>query len=116
MNGRFVAVGSNADIRNLVQRTTRSWDAQQATIVPGFIDTHNHATGTTLLYEALFRSREVGKSELHSWLGGALCNIPSPMLPLVCETGSRLFDQLPLRCERVHDNQRDKVNRPGYNE
>jgi predicted amidohydrolase YtcJ len=53
VNGRFVAVGSNADIRNLVQRGTRSWDAQQATIVPGFIDTHNHATGTTLLYEVL---------------------------------------------------------------
>ena len=40
MNGRFVMVGSNADIRNLVRRRTRSWDAQQATIVPGFIDTH----------------------------------------------------------------------------
>jgi predicted amidohydrolase YtcJ len=53
MNGRFLAVGSNTDIRNLVQGGTRSWDAQQATIVPGFIDTHNHAAGTTLLYEVL---------------------------------------------------------------
>jgi predicted amidohydrolase YtcJ len=52
-NGRFLAVGSNADVRNLMRRGTPTWDAQQATIVPGFIDTHNHAGGTTLLYEVL---------------------------------------------------------------
>ncbi len=52
-NGRFLAVGSNADVRNLIQQGTPTWDAQGATIVPGFIDTHNHAGGTTLLYEVL---------------------------------------------------------------
>ncbi|MGD0135202.1 MAG: amidohydrolase [Bryobacteraceae bacterium] len=52
-NGRFLAVGSNADVRNLIQPGTLAWDAQGATIVPGFIDTHNHAGGTTLLYEVL---------------------------------------------------------------
>jgi predicted amidohydrolase YtcJ len=52
-NGRFLAVGSNADVRNLIQPGTPTWDAQGATIVPGFIDTHNHAGGTTLLYEVL---------------------------------------------------------------
>jgi predicted amidohydrolase YtcJ len=52
-NGRFLAVGSNADVRNLIQQGTLTWDAQGATIVPGFIDTHNHAGGTTLLYEVL---------------------------------------------------------------
>ncbi len=52
-NGRFVAVGSNADIRNLARPGTPIWDAQGAAIVPGFIDTHNHAGGTTLLYEVL---------------------------------------------------------------
>src|SRR5579863_754776 len=52
-NGRFVAVGSSADIRNLVRPGTSTWDAQGAAIVPGFIDTHNHAGGTTLLYEVL---------------------------------------------------------------
>ena len=51
--GRFVAVGSNADVRNLTRRGTSVWDAKGATIVPGFIDTHNHAGGTTLLYEVL---------------------------------------------------------------
>jgi len=52
-NGRFLAVGSNADIRNLIQRGTPTWDAKGAMIVPGFIDTHNHADGATLLYEIL---------------------------------------------------------------
>src|SRR4051794_37766863 len=42
-NGRFTAVGSDADIRNLVRPGVATWDARGATIVPGFIDTHNHA-------------------------------------------------------------------------
>ncbi len=51
--GRFTAVGSSADIRSLARRRTRLFDAQQMTIVPGFIDCHNHAPGETLLYEVL---------------------------------------------------------------
>jgi predicted amidohydrolase YtcJ len=51
--GRFTAVGSSADIRSLSRRRTRLFDAQQMTIVPGFIDCHNHAPGETLLYEVL---------------------------------------------------------------
>jgi predicted amidohydrolase YtcJ len=51
--GRFVAVGSNSEIRNLVRAGTPTWDASGATIVPGFIDTHNHAAGATLLYDVL---------------------------------------------------------------
>jgi len=52
-SGRFLAVGSNADVRNLIRPGTPTWDAKGASIVPGFIDTHNHAGGTTLLYEVL---------------------------------------------------------------
>jgi predicted amidohydrolase YtcJ len=51
--GRFVAVGSTADVRNLARRGTPIFDAQQMTIVPGLIDTHNHAPGEQLLYEVL---------------------------------------------------------------
>ena len=50
---RFVAIGSTADIRALAGKKTQTYDAQQMTIVPGFTDTHNHAGGTTLLYEVL---------------------------------------------------------------
>jgi predicted amidohydrolase YtcJ len=52
-NGRFIAVGSTADIRGLIGKGTRAVDAKQMTIVPGFTDCHNHAGGTTLLYEVL---------------------------------------------------------------
>jgi predicted amidohydrolase YtcJ len=51
--GRFQAVGSSADIRNLARRNTPIFDAQQMTILPGFIDCHNHAEGEVLLYEVL---------------------------------------------------------------
>src|SRR5499427_721042 len=50
-NGRFVAVGTTADLRGLIAKNTRQLDAKQMTIVPGFIDCHNHAPGTMLLYE-----------------------------------------------------------------
>src|SRR2546423_7383013 len=52
-NGRIIAVGSTADIRALATKATQTLDAKQMTIVPGFVDCHNHAGGTTLLYEVL---------------------------------------------------------------
>ena len=51
--GRFTAVGSTQDIKALAGRHTQSFDVQQMTIVPGFIDCHNHAPGNVLLYEVL---------------------------------------------------------------
>jgi predicted amidohydrolase YtcJ len=51
--GRFVAVGSTSDIRNLAGKNTQSFDAKGMTVVPGFIDCHNHAGGETLLNEVL---------------------------------------------------------------
>jgi predicted amidohydrolase YtcJ len=40
--GRFVAVGG-ADIKSLAGKKTRLYDAKGMMVVPGFIDTHNHA-------------------------------------------------------------------------
>jgi predicted amidohydrolase YtcJ len=51
--GRFVAVGTTGDIKGLIGGKTRSLDAAQMTVVPGFTDCHNHAGGETLLYEVL---------------------------------------------------------------
>jgi predicted amidohydrolase YtcJ len=51
--GRFVAVGTNSDIRGLVTKRTQTIDAKQMTIVPGFTDCHNHPLGRLLLYETL---------------------------------------------------------------
>src|SRR5262245_16686580 len=51
--GRFVAIGTSADIKALAGKKTQTFDAKQMTVVPGFTDCHNHAGGTTLLYEVL---------------------------------------------------------------
>lgn len=58
-NGRFVAVGSSADVRNLATARTRVIDAQQATITPGFIDTHCHVGGVNELYAVNANVRRV---------------------------------------------------------
>src|SRR5207245_4870237 len=49
-SGRFVAVGSTSDIRNLAAARTQVIDAQRMTVTPGFIDAHCHRTGIEELY------------------------------------------------------------------
>jgi predicted amidohydrolase YtcJ len=49
--GRFLAVGTNAQIASLASKGAQVFDAQGMTIVPGFIDCHNHPVGEVLLYE-----------------------------------------------------------------
>jgi predicted amidohydrolase YtcJ len=50
---RIVAVGTTAAILALAGKRTQRFDAKQMTIVPGFIDCHNHAGGSTILYQVL---------------------------------------------------------------
>ena len=52
-SGRFVAVGSSKEIKGLIGKKTQTYDARQMTVVPGFIDTHNHGRGDGLLYNVL---------------------------------------------------------------
>ena len=42
-DGRFIAVGSNEDVRPHIGGTTRVIDGRGRTVVPGIIDTHVHA-------------------------------------------------------------------------
>ena len=51
--GRFVAVGSSQQMRALAGKSTQAFDARQMTVVPGFIDCHNHAGGDVLLYNVI---------------------------------------------------------------
>ena len=51
--GHFAAVGTTGDIKTFIGKGTQTIDAKQMTVVPGFIDTHNHAPGNVLLYEVL---------------------------------------------------------------
>src|SRR5271163_3465579 len=55
-DGKFVAVGKSDEIKGLAGKGTEIFDAKGMTIVPGFIDCHNHAPGETLLYEVLVRN------------------------------------------------------------
>jgi predicted amidohydrolase YtcJ len=52
-SGRFAAVGTTEEMKAFIGKRTQTFDAKQMTIVPGFIDCHNHATGNVLLYEVL---------------------------------------------------------------
>src|SRR5438067_1195444 len=49
-NGRFVAIGTTSDIRNVATARTPVVDAQRMTIVPGFVDAHSHPSGVDELY------------------------------------------------------------------
>src|SRR5260370_4198210 len=51
--GRFTSVGSAAEMKALPGKGTQTFDAKQMTVVPGFIDCHNHAPGEVLVYEVL---------------------------------------------------------------
>jgi len=54
-DGRFLTVGTSADMKTLIGRGTDTFDAKGMTIVPGFIDCHNHAedAGRVLRYEVI---------------------------------------------------------------
>ena len=52
-NGRFSAVGSNEEIKSLTGKKTQTFDATGMTVVPGFIDCHNHVRGEIVLYEVV---------------------------------------------------------------
>jgi predicted amidohydrolase YtcJ len=58
--GRFVAVGSNADVRNLATARTRVIDAGGQTVTAGFIDCHCHPSGVNELYGVNCNLRRVG--------------------------------------------------------
>jgi predicted amidohydrolase YtcJ len=47
-HGRFVAVGSNEEVRRLITKATAVIDAAGQTVVPGFIDAHCHPASAGL--------------------------------------------------------------------
>lgn len=69
-DGRFIAVGSNDDVRVHIGSRTRVIDGRGRTVVPGLIDTHVHALGVAAEEAAQpFRNlRSIG--ELQAWIRG----------------------------------------------
>src|ERR1044071_350873 len=64
---RFIYVGSTAEAKAFIGKGTQTFDAKQMTIVPGFIDCHNHADGNVLLYEVIVGNPYVvERSEEHT--------------------------------------------------
>jgi hypothetical protein len=47
---RILAVGSNAEVRKLADRTTRVVDLQGRTVIPGLVDSHMHAIRAALSF------------------------------------------------------------------
>jgi predicted amidohydrolase YtcJ len=67
-DGRFVAVGSNEEIRKLVGEKTRVIEGRGRTVVPGIIETHAHALGVAEAEAAQpFRNLTTIK-ELQEWI------------------------------------------------
>jgi len=60
-DGRFIAVGSTSDIKNLVSPRTKVIDAAGMTITPGFIDTHCHPSGVSELYGVNLNLRSIAE-------------------------------------------------------
>ncbi len=60
-DGRFVAIGSDEEIRALAGARTQIEDLRGATVVPGLIDAHNHllATGRMLREVRLYDTRSL---------------------------------------------------------
>jgi predicted amidohydrolase YtcJ len=52
-DGRIVAVGSNEEIRGIAGKTAKIVDVKNRTVLPGFIDSHAHLTGTALFITSL---------------------------------------------------------------
>ena len=69
-DGRFVAVGSNEDVRAYIGNATRLVDGRGRTVIPGLIDTHVHALDVAAAESSQpFRNlRSI--SELQDWIRG----------------------------------------------
>ncbi|KUP91625.1 amidohydrolase [Tritonibacter horizontis] len=63
-NGQIVAVGTTAEIRELVGAATRVIDAAGGTVLPGFIDSHVHLFGGSVELSCLDLAKVRGETQL----------------------------------------------------
>lgn len=67
-NGRFVAIGSNEDVRAHIGSATRVIEGRGRTVIPGLIDTHVHALGVAAA-EAVQPYRNLRSvAEMQEWI------------------------------------------------
>ena len=73
-DGKFLAVGSNQRIRAMAGPNTRQIDLRGKSVVPGFIDTHNHYNGYAeqgLIPRVIFRNRAQWVQEIKELVDAA---------------------------------------------
>lgn len=75
--GRFIAVGSDADVRKLAGRDTRIIDAGGRTVTPGFIDGHSHVSGDAPRVAGVDLSYVVDKPEWLRSIAAADARLPA---------------------------------------
>jgi predicted amidohydrolase YtcJ len=76
-DGRFIAVGSNDEIRRHIGSKTRVISARGRTVVPGFIDTHVHALGVAEaeMTQPFRNLRSI--DQLQAWIRDAATRLPA---------------------------------------
>jgi predicted amidohydrolase YtcJ len=78
-DGRFIAVGSNDEVRQYVGHSTRVIDSRGRTVVPGLIDTHVHALDVAAA-EAVQPFRSLASiGALQAWIRGEVGRRPHGM-------------------------------------
>ena len=75
-DGRFVAVGSSAEVRRLVGDGTRVIDAGGRTVIPGLVDSHVHALGVAAAEEAQPFQSLRSITEVQAWIRHAASAVP----------------------------------------
>ena len=77
-DGRIVAVGTNAAVRELQAASTRVVDAAGRTVIPGLIDSHVHALGAAPV-EAVTPFRTLSSiREIQDWIRAQADRLPAP--------------------------------------
>lgn len=75
-SGRFVAVGSRADVESLIGPDTRVIDANGASVLPGFVDGHVHLESGISLVRGVNLYGVRGKSEWLRRIAGRASELP----------------------------------------
>ena len=83
--GRFVAVGSNDEIRRHIGPGTRVIEGRGRTVVPGIIDTHVHALDVASAEATQPFVNCTGIEQVQDWL-----RVETPRRPAVLETWGKL--------------------------
>lgn len=102
-DGRIVAVGELADVQRAVGDGAQVWDAQGCTVLPGFIDAHQHPCITALYGTGvrLTRPAVTNIETLQQCLANASANLQPGSWLVATEWDESLLDErrLPTRRE-----------------